>query len=366
MLSIMFYLITFLIVFVVQIIAMKQKNVMVRRVLIMFSFTILLLIGLRYNVGTDYAGHVRIYSDYADKTIAAIVTGNGDIGAKVIIGVAAHVFHDYRFLFWVYGLLVLYPIYKINKITNYKYLAYSTLVFNLTIMPVCLNLVRQGAAMSFVLLAFTYLQTNAKLRKTILCLIIAACLHPSALISIPYFVLCIWARKRHGKIYVWASILTMLIFAIMVTLMKDILTSWGIFGYNYMLVVTGGINVYSGAIIYNAVYYLMFAIMLLTYKRRGLDSYVNNDDVKDEATMVVQGTFYEILGTMTRFLSRVSYYFSIYQVLLIPKILQNIGQKNTRVLMKFFCIGVLICLFVFRCYIQGYYEIIPYQTWLGN
>ena len=63
-----------------------------------------------------------------------------DIGTKLIIGLSPYIFGDVKAIFWIYGLLTLYPIYRINKNYGFKYLAYSTLIFNLTMFPASLKL----------------------------------------------------------------------------------------------------------------------------------------------------------------------------------------------------------------------------------
>lgn len=366
MLSVIFYLTVFIMVFFIQRAAMRQKNKTAKKSLIILSFfIILLLIGLRYKVGVDYAGHIDIYNTYAKQSFAEIWSSSGDIGKKIIIGLAPKIFGDVKAIFWIYGLLTLYPIYKINKNSNFKYLAYSTLVFNLTTLPATLNIMRQGAAMSFALLAFDYLRHDLKWSKAIICIIIAAILHTSALLITPFFVAYILTEKYKKSFRKWAYIITVLESISFMTFIGSFFARIGFSDYDYMLKVSGSAKVYSGWILYNSIYYIILFFIYYTFKKG--DSASNKKskkEIDDELTMVVNGTIFEVVGTMTKFLSRISYYFSIYQILLIPTILQNITEKNSRITAKIICITSLVALFIFRCYFQGYYGIIPYQTWI--
>ena len=365
MLSILFYLAVFGLVFILQLFAMKQKNKMLQKILVLGSFfVLLLLIGLRYKVGTDYLGHIGIYNDFSNRSFDSILTGSGDIGSKLIIGLAAHTFNDFKIIFWVYGLMTLYPIYKINKNSDFKYLAYSTLVFNLTVLPVSLNIIRQGAAMSFALLAFDYLRNNKSMLKIVVSMAIAVMLHPSALLMVPFLVLYrLFGKRKDKKFQVSMLIVVFGISLLFATSLKDVLNEIGFGNYTYMFVVSRELGLSLGLVFYNVVYYAMLLFMLLMYRKCKMNS--DNDIIISKLfTILVAGSIFEIVCSMTKNLSRVSYYFSIYQILLIPLILQNISDKKTRTIMGIVCMAVLTGLFVLRCYVQGYYEIIPYQSWL--
>lgn len=366
MLSVLFYLTVFLVVFVLQSYAVKIKNKFLQKVVILSSFLlILLVIGLRFEIGVDYVGHVNLYNSFIGESFTEIWSHGGDVGTKLIIGGAASAGFDVKFIFWVYGLLTLYPIYKINKNSDFKHLALSTLIFNLTILPACLNIMRQGAAMSFILLAFDYIRHGSKIRKILLWMIIAVILHTSALLMIPF--LCVyWLSKKYNKkFWPWALIITGLFSVAFMTFMKNMFGEMGFSDYDYQLDVTRSMNLSFGVLVYNSIYYIMLALLMFVgskeKKRKGEK---NADEESSMLSLLVSGSIFEFVGSATKYLSRISYYFSIFQVLLIPEVLQNIENRKTRFYLKMISILVLVGLFIFRCYVQGYYGIIPYQSWL--
>ena len=363
MTSIVFYLLVFAIVFFVQICAGNVKKPVLKKCLILFSFLILLLLmGLRFEVGTDYVGHVRTYESFVGKSFTEIWSSGGDVGSRLIIGGLASIGGDVKMIFWIYGLLTLIPLYKINKNSNFRYLAYSTLVFNLTVLPVCLNIMRQGTAMAFILLAFDYVRHDKKIGKVLMCAVFAVLLHTSALLMIPFILCYYFSRKYNKKYYKFAIALIALISVSFLTFLKDFFVEIGFSDYNYQLVITKDMGLSSGAILYNVIFYSMLVFIIFLHRKFGEKN--NRIEVLNMTTMIVGGSVFELIGSVTKYLSRISHYFSILQVLLMPELLQGIKRKDARVFAKIICITVLIGLFIFRCYVQGYYEIIPYQSWL--
>lgn len=363
MTSVLFYLFVFAIVFFLQVCAKNTKNVALGKILVLSSFSILLLlIGLRFEVGTDYVGHIETYEGFVGKDFAEIWSGNGDVGSKLIIGGLAVTGNDAKIIFWIYGLLTLYPLYKVNKNSGFKYLAYSTLVFNLTIFPVCLNIMRQGAAMAFILLAFDFARRNGRIYKVLICSLLAICLHTSALLMVPFILVYYFSKMHSKRLYVLTVLLITVISISFLTFLKTIFAEVGFSNYDYQLVVTRSMNLSGGTILYNVVFYLMLFFLLLLFRSGN-----SKNEKKDVAYMIIMlagGSMFELVGSATKYLSRVSYYFSIFQVLLIPELLQGIEKRNTRLIAKIICVITLVGLFIFRCYVQGYYEIIPYQSWL--
>ena len=365
MLSVLFYLTVFALIFVIQLFAMKQKNKVLKRILIALSFLILLLLmGLRYRVGTDYVGYEGIYKGYSNSSLNEIWQGKGDVGKKLIIGSIAINHIDITVIFWIYGLLTLYPLFKINKNHKYKYLAYFTLVFNLAILPVCLNSMRQGAAMAFLLLAFDYFRIGSKKMRAIFCIVIAVLLHTSALFVAPYL-LCYYLSKKHGRSFkLLSSILTIIASISFATFLKGLLADFGFSDYDYQLVIMNSVSFSLNIVVCDVIFYLMLILLFFMNTNHKANNDLDKKDAADMTCLLVDGSVYNIVGTMTHYLSRISYYFSMFQIILIPELLQNIPNKNTRIIAKMLCVSVLVVLFIFRCYILGYYGIMPYQSWI--
>ena len=143
MLSVLFYLTLYFIVFTIQIFAMKQKNEKARTFFALASFALILaMIGLRSSVGTDYDSYASSFYNFTKLSFTEAWHTAGDVGTKLIFWISSHIFTSARSVFWIYGMLSLYPIYKINKKSRFQYLAYTTLIYNFLILPASLNIIR--------------------------------------------------------------------------------------------------------------------------------------------------------------------------------------------------------------------------------
>lgn len=369
MLSVVFYLTVFLFVYVIQSIAERMENGRRQKTLVLFSFAImLLLIGLRYYVGTDYAGHIEMYNEYSNVSFDELMTLRGDIGSKIIVGIIAPMFGGPLVLFWIYGVLALIPLLIINKKQKYKYLALSTLIYNLLILPVDLNIIRQGAAMSFVLLAFQLADdknNTRNKRKILLCMIIAFILHTSAFLMAPYLLIYLISKKRKKSGLGAVSIVTAIFSIMAFTSLKGIFEDIGFTDYNYMLNVQSDINVSVNTVLLNILILLPVFLSEIMIKRGDKNNRKDNVAIIDKnIPLVLSGTVFEIIGTAFKYLSRISHYFAIFNIILIPRTIQKIQNRDLRTLVKAMCIIILVSVFIIRCYYQGRYGIIPYDTWL--
>ena len=363
MMSVLFYLSAFFVVFLIQVFAMKQKREAIKKTLIIVSFLLVfLLMGFRYRVGTDYMNYVRLFGEYAKVPFSESWSWGGDIGTKLIFGAASHLFSDARIVFWVYSFLTLYPLYKANKRYDFKYLAYAMLIFNFLYLPFCMNVMRQGAAMSFMLLAFCDMRSGKK-AGAVVCALISVILHTSAILMMP-FLLAYWfatkSKRRFGR---YALLLTLLIAFALLTFMKDVFVKLNFLDYNSYFQMVGVGDTTGVRLLYQFVNYLPLLLVLLVFARDKKKK-AEWGEIKDWFSLVLCGSIMDIVGSFTQFLARTSYYFSVFQIFLVPMMLQNISNKNTRVVLKMAFVVFIVVLFVLRCYVWGSYGIFPYDTWL--
>lgn len=151
-----------------------------------------LIVGLRWNVGTDYMSYYDIYMGHA---------AYGQIERLEIIPRYLMVFGDFLklpFAFWYIAMAFIQIIFVIlGTIRKYKpALPYALLFFLYFFLGHNMNIVRQGAAYSIVYYAFCILDKERKRSVLItLCwLMTAFFVHKSAIITIP-FVLLIYVNR---------------------------------------------------------------------------------------------------------------------------------------------------------------------------
>ncbi len=354
----LFYILVFLLVFGINLLAVSQKNKKVKYGLILLGFAILLfMFGFRYNVGTDYQRYLSRYTLSKDFTFEQIITKYKDPFTTLIWSLFSRVTNGGYFVFFLYGLLLLVPIYLACKVKDFKYLPYVVLTFCFICLPFGMNGMRQGAALSFVVLAVVLL-TNKRIKSGIASYILACLLHFPALILLPYLItygIC----KRINKKTLWPNIIITTIIAIVVLFfLGNILSMLGLDAYIY---IASKISIGSISLLSVLAYVpILLAPIILSRERL--------KDLPEEANLYVQlmysGFALFVIGTAARYLSRLSLYFIVLAIPLMPMLVQHIEQKKWRIIVGVLFTLYLIAFFVFQCIILGRHEIIPYQTYL--
>lgn len=353
MTSLLFYLSIFFAVFIFNYIGYiyYKKNRNKSKLFIYLGFVILVLvIGLRYEVGTDYNAYLSIYNNIKNISWNQIFQTKIEYGSFVIFKVTWLISKNQYTIFSVIGFLTLLPIYIANKEFDYKYLPYSILIFCMIYLPTCLNIMRQGIAIGFLCLSFVYIY-KSKNRKAAIAAIIAILFHKSSFLLIPYEILYIFLKKKNYAKY--STILTLIISVIILFFFKELTGYMQLEEYNYVL---KEINVER--ISYSSIlFYLPILIIVCVFKQK-------EKLFATLKSLYIDGIILHIVGTAAIYFYRISFYFTIFQIFLIPISIYNIKKRNTRLLVKILCIIYLLIYFVSQYYIHGKSEIFPYKTWL--
>ncbi|MBP3766506.1 MAG: EpsG family protein [Bacilli bacterium] len=351
--SLLVYIFVFFIVFILNIIGSKlyhgKKNI--SRLFILISFLILLaLIGFRYYVGTDYESYIDIYNKVATLEFNELYLVDIEYGTKVIFKIIYNLFDNQYYIFIALGLVTLYPIYKANKLYDYEYLPFSVLTFCLMFLPFDLNGMRQGVAMSFIILSFAYLFKDKKIMAFI-SFAIAFLFHKSAILLLPYLGLFMIKKGKSSLIY---SISFTLILSFLLLFFNDAMMRLGIVSdYEYLL---SGLDI-DNITYKNIILYIPFIFLIIVY------------DPKVERISELKGLFISsmillVLGTSKQYLSRISLYHMMFLIILIPMIIKNINNKTYKYIIEILYIIYLLYYFIHEFYTLGIHEIFPYQTWV--
>lgn len=356
MIDCLVYFVVFGLVFVLNILAVRQKNSKLKYILIGLGFLILLLfIGFRYNVGVDYKSYLSSYNSVANTSWDKILSLRMEPLVSFIFKVCSYILQDSRLIFLVLGFLLLLPLYMANKVYNNKYLAYSVLTFCVLFLPFGLNGMRQGIAMSFALLALVYFAKN-KNKKGLFSFIISAFFHTSALIMLPYIIAIWFCRKKNIKFTTINIILTTIVSLALFFFLNGILLDNGITKYSYMLSEIGTEEVsLSGFLIYAPIMILALVFAGDREERTELSIYKN---------FMMTGLLFYTIGTTAQYLTRFSYFFLLPMIMLSSILIQNISNKRDRIIVKILYIIYLIVFFYLQYYVSGRHGIMPYQTWL--
>lgn len=155
-----------------------------------FAFVVFLVLFLLFvlrdiSVGTDTVNYLDIYN--GEKDTFSLVKGN-EYGYSFINFLVFTYFGDFRFVLCIVSLLILFPLYvSLKKESRFIVLSICFYV-SLFYYANSLNIMRQSIAMSFSLLAYTYIDSR-KWRHYSIYLFIASLFHTTALFLFPlYFV----------------------------------------------------------------------------------------------------------------------------------------------------------------------------------
>lgn len=184
-----------------------------------------IIAGIRdLNVGTD----INVYGTYMfniAKTYSIgeylSIIGTGDILYSILNLVTAFITKDIHLLLFIIQfincLVVFVAIFK-ERENLPMFLSYF--IFLTTLYFRQLNLLRQGIAISFVLLAFVLFR-NKEIKKTILCMFVAFLFHSTAILAIPIFVIYRYVSNdreldnknyKYFLIFIYISLILIFIF----------------------------------------------------------------------------------------------------------------------------------------------------------
>lgn len=350
MASLLFYILIFIIIFILNSIGSQfyVKKKPIGKILIFLGFLTLLLIqGLRYNVGTDYKSYLEYYNIIKSTSLRNLFSLSWEWGALITFKFSSILFNNPKIIFSIIGLFILYPIYKINKMYDYKYLNYSILTFCFMYLPFCLNGMRQGIAMGFGLLCFMYLIESKKVKASI-SFLIGALFHRTILLLLPYLIIYYIFKSQKYKKY--SFILTCAMSVIILFLLKDFLVSKNILSYTYYL---NDINI-NNLSLQVIIFYVPIILLIIFYSKKTIIS-------ETLCGLVISGIIFNVIGTSAHYLTRIALYFNYFQIILMPHIIENIKNKDTRIIVKVLYLAYLIIYFIIEFYINGKHEIIPYQ-----
>lgn len=349
------YLAVYLIYFALELFlcyfASKSKS----KIWIFLSFIFpIFFIGLRYNVGTDYKNYSKIFDIIKSiDNIKDLLDFNWEIGAKLLFKIVSLLFDDNKIIFVFIALLTIYPIYRCNKMFNYKYLVLSMLIFNTIYMPFCMNGMRQGIAMSCILYSIV-LAINEKKIKSILWLLIAISFHSSAFIVAPYLLVNFLDKSNNkNKSSKYTIYLTIIMSIIVLIFLKDLINNAFFSSYSFYIK-----NINTNSISFSSII-ISLPTIIIVFLMKSKDKYINTFSV-----LLISGIIFKVVGTSAQYLNRISLYFTFFEILLIPYLIQKIEKKQTKFIVLLMYALYLIAYFIFQYYILDRNEIFPYRTWI--
>lgn len=312
-----------------------------------------LVLGFRYDVGTDYMSYVGYFERY----VADINPPNVEFGYELINRVSIFLGADFWLVFLISVLLINFFVLKTFKENSENYLLSIIILFGTGFVFFQTNGIRQAIAIAFTFYGSKYI-VSRNLKKYIIFCVLGMMFHLSAFIMIPMYWLANIKWKK--SILLLGLLISLVLFIQPNTLsiiVNKILNVFTIPEYQHYIIRAfekpGGVNSGYRVMLEGL---LAFVVVLLTPKRiyKNIKGKVYfNFFVLSYMSNMFFGRFYAV--------SRITLYFSIFQSLFFPYFIYKIPvNKKSRVLLTILII-VYFSFWSFWAIKGNSHDIIPYQ-----
>lgn len=291
-----------------------------RRILFAIPFVLLFLISaFRFDVGYDYFAYYEMVTDVYNEKVE-----NFEPLSYLFILIARY-FDTPYLLFILFAIPTYLPVFWFCKRTGHPQLALWIFVFFFWLSS--FGVIRQAAAMGIILISFQALFERKFKRYLLLC-ILASLFHMTALVMLPiYFVYhhCSW--KAMLLIMIISLVFLKAIFAILIE---------NEFYVNYLL---GNVE-YEGGTLVRFFYIGLYILMLcLSYANKTLHY------LKEKFVVLMPSFFFPfVLGGAIG--GRLSLYFYMLFIYLIPVVLSHSSKKIRIAVMSLLCLYFFMLLYV--------------------
>lgn len=319
-----------------------RKNILI---IVIFFIIFSVLLGLQYNVGTDYFSYVKIFSD---KNVAYYYYQKQEylfyFFSCLIVDLNLHPQFGFVFLSLIqfFCITTFVKFLKINSSLIFFFLFFtvSTFFFNQT------NVIRQYTAATILLLFVKYTYEKKYIRM-IISLLCASMFHISAILFIPMFLIVKIFRKKLPS-FVWIVYLIISVIMIRVNFVSLMISLVPFLSrYSHYLDSVWGTNQISLINILTKIIYIPFYLFSL----KALKKMDNKKDV-----MLFQLGFFsygiKLICLSSSMLNRFTVYFEFFTILPLYYLFYDIYDKvikikyfNQLFVFIFYCITVgLLCL----------------------
>lgn len=337
---IIYLFLVFLVLFFYKQINTKKYNI--------FDFILNALLvgvcGLRYKVGSDYALYVDMYKGVYIERV--------EILDKLLIE-TLNKFHCSSEFFLFFMALVTISVFYISIKKNSKNPAFSILLFiTLGYYAMCFNGVRQMLAASICLFATKYLIEENFKKYTIL-IIFASLFHTTSLILLPiyFFRKCDFSKKTCYILFFIFALSFILYFPLENFITTNI-ARYSVYSVkNSYTFWEPGIGTFINSSIN------LFIIFLCIKNKEKLEKINSNNKIY--LYIILISTIFYSLSYVNALTIRLTYYFSIYMIFLLPDLFDSI-IKNRRE--KNYLVILIILVLYFIVHLLSFNDMIPYQS----
>lgn len=328
---------------------------------------LILLYGLRVNIGTDYEGYEEIYnvthnadfSEYWEKH-------NSEAKSSFYVEIGYYIINricpSYRVLLFVNFILIMIPVLlAIRLFEGEASVPLMLFIFWTTQFIYSMNGVRFSIALSLILLSVVFLNRNKI--PTYLALVFLACLfHKTAMLSLPFILLMEFDHKKINTIRNIVYIAFIICFAFVNRYIIDVILLVPLFERYVNSETYKFASEMNGSLMWLLHIIPVFAPLFLVYSKRLL-----HDRTASFLTRVCLAEIpFRMMGLYNTWFTRLARIPQVVQVLLIPYLLGTTKNKRTKNYLLIYYIVWYIFYFIYYIFINDQGDSIPYQWVFGN
>lgn len=333
----------------------STSNLTIKRYNIIFFLSmvpIIILIGLRnISVGYDTSAYVEVFFRVLSDSLRVSDSEWLSVGYIFLCKIIGFFSNDSYVLYnLTFATLTVYFLYK-SIWENSKNPVFSIFIlFSTCLVYQAFNQSRQMLAISMMLYAWKYIEKK-QIKKYLLMCLLAFSIHKSALVMLPFY----WISKIkiNKKTLIKYTISSTFIFAFFGTIKKVLLMTY--YGKTYL---DRGFFSSQTSTVFNLIFRLGLLFACLYYSK-----YIKEDEKKELNglfNMSIWCIMFQLLTLKIYIFGRITTYFYIFYVLLIPNIYAKISSKKKKtvfLVMNIFLFVIFhICYFFLVSASSGYDE----------
>lgn len=346
----------------------QKKNL----IFIIFAFTQLGIISiLRYHIGFDYNMYAAGYNFMYEDGFSTLQYKDWEIGFVFLTKILGFVLPNY---IWYMGFLVFITLVPaaifIYKNSEMPWVS-TVLYVNLFLFFMTMNFLRQSIALSLIMLSWHFMKRNKFIPFAII-VIIASLFHQTSLIMfIVYFLVKMKTTIKEIIVYLYL----LLWFYISSTGFINLITSFVHEEYSNSVFIREGLSfIYA---------ILPVAVVLVAFWLVKINTIVFDREVQYIINMSLICAILSITMSKHSILERLTYYFTIFLIILVPIIYQSIktngikfsigsnkvlelcSEKEKKITAVVFLVLVLVLSYFHMYYglAENAHGVMPYETW---
>lgn len=307
---------------------------------IFISFLYILAAFRHTSIGNDTSNYLIIFNSI--NSFSDAISLNIEVGYSVVMWIAKLLNLNFQWFLIFVTILPFYSLYKFIKNTSSNYI-FSSLLFYLLFFSFFMSGIRQSISIGIILIAHQQLSNNRRLLFIFLVLI-ASLFHSSSIIFLVMLIVY-QTRIKLSKSILLVLIVIAILFGTIVnysniiqTVVNSLFPQYiGYFSSEY---VGGGLITLSYEI--GRAIFLLFLILLFGNTKHLVDKNTNEISKPDNTLvmfyLVLVSLFFLIISINMNLIRRVSMYFMIFYIIIIPQIITIIRNKYLRFILYAFIV----------------------------